>query len=76
MGKVVVGPNVGNVGSILKETDNPSFDPENEHSLINAIDMAFQLKKNGFGMKNKLFSESNWSTAVIAERLYKIYNSI
>lgn len=76
MGKVVVGPNVGNVGQILKNTGNPTFDPENEDSIIDAIDKALMLNEQGIGEKNKKYADENWSTAKISQQLYDIYKSI
>ncbi len=76
MGKVVVGPNVGNVGQILQMTDNPVFNPENEKSIYDAIDKGLILNEQGVGAKNREYSVNNWSTIVIAQKLYNIYNSI
>ena len=76
MGKVVVGPNVGNVGQILKDTGNPTFEPENEDSIIDAIDKALMLNEQGIGEKNKKYADENWSTAKISQQLYDIYKSI
>ena len=36
-GKVVVGPNIGNVGDILKETGNLVFDPNNSETVKSAV---------------------------------------
>lgn len=76
MGKVVVGPNVGNVGHILKQTGNPTFDPENENSVFEAVDKAFVLSAQDYGLKNKKYADDNWSTAKISEQLYHIYKEV
>ncbi|GCB34422.1 glycosyltransferase family 1 protein [Bacteroides faecalis] len=36
--KVVVGPNVGNIGELLYETSNPSFNPDDLPSIVKALE--------------------------------------
>lgn len=75
-GKVVVGPNVGNVGRILTETGNPTFDPLNTSTILLAIEKAQELCKNGKGLKNKIYAEKHWSTATVAKAMFQHYQSI
>ena len=76
MGKVVVGPNVGNVGLLLKETGNPTFDVDDDSSVLNAVKTGFDLAKENYGEKNRKYALDNFSTAIIAERLYNYYLSL
>lgn len=68
-GKVVVGPNVGNVGCILSETGNPTFCPTDIQSLLEAIMSAQCLSDNGKGLENLQYAQDNWNTKKTAERL-------
>lgn len=76
MGKVVVGPNVGNVGKILKETGNPVFEVDNQQSLIDAINEAFTLTKDLKNEENQKYAIKYFSTTVISKQLYDLYCSI
>jgi len=73
MGKVVVGPNIGNVGRLLNETGNPTFDVNDIDSLKKAIDNGFQLANDNYGEKNRTFAFSNLSTNIISQKLYEHY---
>ena len=73
MGKIVVGPNVGNVGQILEQTGNPTFNPEDNNSIFAAINSAFSLYGQGKGIKNKEYAQENLTTEIISKKLYNIY---
>lgn len=74
-GKVVVGPNVGNVGEILESTGNPTFLPDDNDSIIDAVNKAFELHKYGKGLLNSQYAEMNFSTHIICKKMYEIYES-
>ena len=76
MGKVVVGPDIGNVGQILKDTGNPTFDVSDDNSIITAIQAAFNLAKENHGIINKEYALKHLSTDIISERLYNYYVSL
>lgn len=76
MGKVVVGPNTGNVGKILKETGNVSFDPNDVNTVFPSIKMGLSLRKNGRGKANRDFALRELKTSIIARKLYNIYTTI
>lgn len=76
MGKVVVGPNVGNVGRILTETGNPTFIPGDNNSVFAAVIKAFALAKEGKGVKNNQYALDNWSTAIVSKKLFNYYNEL
>jgi len=75
-GNVVVGPNIGNIGEILRDLGNPTFDPKNMESLKSAMNKAIHLHKCGKGKDNKKYALNNWSTRIIAEKHYKVYVSM
>lgn len=41
--KVVVGPKVGNIGELLSETGNPTFDPDDKKDILRALEEARRL---------------------------------
>lgn len=61
-GKPVVGPNVGNVGEILKESGNYTFDPNDENSVSMALNHALsdmKIKGDSLGMRNHEYAIKN-----------------
>lgn len=75
-GKVVVGPNVGNVPELLALTRNPIFDVDDVQSLKNAIENARKLAKDGLGLHNKKYAEDNWSPEIIGKTLTSIFTKV
>ncbi len=72
-GKVVVGINQGNVGAILKETGNPTFDIDDMNSVVNAIKTGLTLAQDGKGISNREYAFKNWNTARISKMLKCAY---
>ena len=68
-GKVVVGPNLGNVGEILEETGNYLFDPNDRASIKKAVVDAIKnvKKSNQLGLNNYNYAKDNWSTVRVCE---------
>lgn len=71
MKNIVVGPNVGNVGTWLNETNNPTFDPNRIETLFSAIDIA--LKDENCGINNYNYAMNNLKVSIISSKLYNIY---
>lgn len=72
-GKVVVGPNVGNISELLSLTNNPVFEVNNPDSLLNAIKIARTLAQDGHGRKNKKYAESYWTPEIVGNALTSIF---
>lgn len=72
-GKVVVGVNSGNVGSILRETGNPTFEVNEIDSAISAIRKAIDLTREKQGEKNRFLAEREWSTEAVVKKLIATY---
>ena len=70
-GKVVVGGDVGNVGQILRETGNFTFDPHDIKSAVDALQKA--LTETTKGKKNRTYAIEHWASDLIATTLLKIY---
>lgn len=75
MKQVVVGPDKGNVGDILKNTGNPIFDPSDSGSLVEAIFRAQVLVGKQKGLENFKYAMKNWNTSRISDKLYRIYKN-
>lgn len=76
-GNVVVGPNVGNVGELLNETGNPTFNILNLNtSLENAIEKGFKLTEEGQGKYNRDYAIKHFSTEIISRETLKIYKTL
>ena len=73
MGKVVAGPNGGNVGLLLSETGNPTFDVCDDDSVLVAVKQAIALAKEKHGDNNRRYALEKFSTSIIAEQLYGYY---
>ena len=70
-GKVVVGPDVGNVGQILRETGNYTFDPYDIRSAVSALQKA--LMETAKGKENKTYATEHWTSDLTATTLLKCY---
>lgn len=74
-GKVVVGPDRGNVGEILRETGNPVFDPRDEASVARALKEGFELAQRGKGEENARYAREHWNFKAVAEAHDGLYRS-
>lgn len=72
-GLVVVGKNDSNIGEILMNYDNPTFEVGNEDSLNEAITKAFALAEQGHGEKNRRIALEKWSIQSIANSYEMFY---
>ena len=73
-GRVVVGPDSWDVGELLREMENPVFDPENPGSAPIAMEEAFQLARdNSIPSQNRERALSEWSTDRCATSYYNLY---
>lgn len=73
-GKIVVGPNIGNVGYILSKRHNPVFDiMDVRGSLPKAVLGGLELAGTNLGMENRSWIIKHCSTAEICRKLYCQY---
>ena len=75
-GKVVVGPDTGNVGEWLRNTGNPVFDPNSPLSMGKAIENAFTLANEGHGKNNARIALSDWLPENIAKQHILLYQTL
>ena len=72
-GKVVVGPDCGNVGPLLHKWDYPVFSVDNIGNVGYIVRKALQMGKDGIGAQNRKHQLDEYSTGVIVEKLYVTY---
>lgn len=75
-GKVVVGPDYGVIGEMLKQTGNPVFDPNNLQSVSDAIQLGFDSTKTGLGKKNFEYAQKEMSWQNVAQKTVDAYQAI
>lgn len=71
--KVVVGPNVGNIGELLTETGNPTFDPDSKKSIILALESARRLALWGQGEMNYTYAMENMNIRKVGKEYAQTY---
>ncbi|WP_309400655.1 glycosyltransferase [Cerasicoccus maritimus] len=74
-GKVVVGPDSWDVGELLRETGNVTFDPDNPSTAAQAVEKAFELAKTDLREKNRQLALNEWTPAQCAQKYYELYQS-
>ena len=75
-GRVVVGPEVGNIGEILKSTRNPTFNPFNIESAKIAVISGFKLAEMKKGDENQKYAYSNWNWDLVTKQHLLLYNEL
>ena len=65
--KIVVGPDVGNVGEILNETGNYVFNPNDRSSVRQSVLNAVNDMRNSnlLGIQNYHYARNNWSVSTV-----------
>jgi glycosyltransferase involved in cell wall biosynthesis len=66
-GRVVVGPDLGVVGELLRESENPVFDPLLPVSVTAAMQQGIHLAVSGKGASNADLLRKRWSWPIIAQ---------
>lgn len=77
MKKVVVGPDTGNVGVLLREMGNPTFDCNDLSTLYIGVKKALELEQNSnLGVSNYNFAMQEFNTKKISKALYNLYKEM
>jgi len=75
-GRVVVGPDVGVVGEVLRETGNPVFDPASTRSVGTALSRGCELQAAGKGDENAAYAAEHMNWTTIADQHVQFYHSL
>lgn len=71
--KVVVGPDCGNVGELLRETGNPVFSPDDNGSVVQALQQAIRLAGQGKGEENYRYARLHMNLDTVANAYIDAY---
>ena len=73
-GRACVGPQMGNVGEILKETGNFTFDPGDRQSVSLSVRKALESAvEERVGEKNRAYADAHWHPDQIAQQVLAAY---
>lgn len=73
--KIVVGPDIGNVGEILKKTKNYVYTPQNLKTVTKAFNDAITYLNNE-ECNNYNYAVKHWSLKSVANKYRKLYNHL
>lgn len=74
--KVAIGPQTGNVGELLRQTGNPTFDVSQPESIVHALKEAVALSRTGQGEKNYKYALAHFGTECVGKMYAKAYHSL
>jgi glycosyltransferase involved in cell wall biosynthesis len=75
-GKVVIGPDHGNVGEILMATDNPVYCSGDTVSIKSAVNQSIPLTDNKQGCHNLSFANENWNAEIVSTKHEQLYEKL
>ena len=75
-GKVVVGPNFGNIGEIIRETNNYIYDPSDVPSALKALTDSLTSNVRAMGQKNYDYAIQNWNWDLLGKSHINFYEKI
>lgn len=75
-GRVVVGPDCGNVGPLLRRWGYPVFNVDDTSHIGDTVRRAIELGRQGYGTVHREEQLAEYSTAVISEQLYVLYHRL
>jgi len=68
-GRVVVGPDIENIGCALRETGNPVFNPADRDSVQRAVHEGFRLAQTGVGEQNRNVARMKWGWTDVGAKI-------
>jgi hypothetical protein len=74
--RVVVGPDIGNIGPMLKAAGNPVFDTASVSNCVSAIEAGLQLASAGLGRRNAARAKELWTLDKVAAMHRDVYESV
>jgi len=76
-GRVVVGPDSWDVGELLREMDNPTFDPDRPETAVGAVEQALRLaRENAVPEANRRRALEEWTPRRCAEQYLDLYRRV
>lgn len=74
--KVVIGPNIGNIGQILRDLNNPVFEPNNIQSIAKSMLEANFLVGTATEKQNFEYANTVCTPYMVAGKHNQLYNSL
>ena len=74
--KIVIGPDTGNVGNILRSWSLPVFDIESLSTVVDAIQRGMLLSKEKYAEKTYGQLANQYSTKCIVKELQNLYSNV
>ncbi|MCB9227872.1 MAG: hypothetical protein H6578_11990 [Chitinophagales bacterium] len=74
--KPVIGPNKGNVGYILNETNNLVFNTDDITTLTTKFEDGITYSKSSKGQENYEYAKTNWNWETIGKNHLEFYNKL
>ncbi len=74
--RVVAGSMQGNVGQLLQQTGNPTFDLADSASVVQAILQAKELTQADYGEKNAQFAQQHMRVELVAQSTVSYYQQL
>lgn len=76
-GRVVVGPDCGNIGEILSATGNPVYDPARPETAVTSVMDGLRLAREGkMGPANQTLALQQWQPARCAREYMELYRRV
>lgn len=73
-GCVVIGPNIGNIGEILSDNNNPVYVPSKDNrDLIRAVKKSLSAVQNSIGENNYHVAKNDWDWTLIGLKQKKFF---
>jgi glycosyltransferase involved in cell wall biosynthesis len=66
-GTVVVGPDVGVIGEVLREIGNPTYDPDQPETMGAALEQGASLAGSEKGGENRAYASEYWRWSKLAD---------
>jgi len=74
--KVVIGPDSGNIGELLRNTGNPVFRSDKKQDIIRALKEARHLSARGKGEANYAYAIRNMSINKVGKQYAELYEEL
>ena len=74
-GNIVVGPDVGVIGEMLRATGNPTFDPLHSQTVFAALEEAVAKKNTALPYSNRIYAKDELNWVKTADRHVNHYKS-
>lgn len=76
-GLTVIGPEIGNIGEILKASNNPTYSISNfRSSITKAFKNGLEIIKNGTNEKNIKVAREEWKWSKLSEEYIRFYKEL